>query len=188
MERALRRTFASESIRVHLFELVTGSVRRTIILTYSLAFVCTISLFYLSYLSLSLSSSLSGDYDNMNQCLDTILTQNLTGKEKQPLLLTRIESLISTSQFADCWDLCQRCLEDVVGYKPFPENVSTLQILASLVKTKYRMKKYRDKIVDLPLLEDETRIYAYKVIENMVAASYYSGTSNHCFLLFPSSI
>lgn len=109
----------------------------------------------------------------MNQCLDTILTQNLTGKEKQPLLLTRMESLVATIQYADCWDLGQRCLEDVVGYRPFPENVSQIQIIASLVKTKYRMKKYRDKIVDLSLLEDETRIFAYKVIEHMVAASYY---------------
>jgi len=124
-----------------------------------------------------------GDTDRMNECLDKMLCQSqslsLTIEESFPLQMIRCKSLYVRHEYDEAWALAQRMLKDI-GYKPFPSKVSMPYVVKELLKTKRMVKKYKEKIIDLPRMDDENRLRAVKIFRALQTLTFQHDQS-----LFP---
>jgi len=119
----------------------------------------------------------SGNFDKMDVCLDAVLERtDLDIMDKLPLYIIRCHALYASYKLTESLALSQQVLEEM-GYKRLPDKASTFDVVMDLIKTKRLLKKHTGKIPELPLMEDEKRVYAMTLYHTMGSTLYMLGSS-----------
>ena len=129
----------------------------------------------LHYLA-SQAHSCSGNTDCMYEHLDIILgREDFAIELKLPSYLQHLRALVSGHQYDDALAECLQVLEEL-GYSSFPEvsKLSNFELGKDMTKTKLLLRKYKGRVVSLPLMNDTIRIHAMGVLNALYETCHQS--------------
>ena len=118
------------------------------------------------------SAYLTGQFDKMELLFEAILTNAKSTLEKVKAYEIRILGLKAQNKFHEAISTGLEILK-LLGER-FPKNPNKVQILSELVYTMARLRgKNNDYLMNLPIMRDETKIAAMRIIADITSSIYW---------------
>ncbi|MEM0979226.1 MAG: AAA family ATPase [Cyanobacteria bacterium P01_H01_bin.58] len=124
-----------------------------------------------------------GDFEAMDQLIDTVLKQGKTVLDRVPVYAIQIQSLIARHELLSAVQKGLQVLR-LLGF-PLSENPDKLELALRLIKSRISLwGKSVEKLADLPNMADPTALAAIQILCSIISASYLSAPNVFVLTVF----